>query len=436
VAPARMEPVPQSSRSTSSRSGRILWTAQRRRAVETFLDSHYVGQKRFSLEGGRMLIPLLDASSIGRAASAWRGSCWGCPTAAGSNVLAKSSISRSAYLQPSSRGTCPSRWPATRREIPPSASRPTTSRPSANNVHLSLTPNPATWRPVNPWSQGRVAGQSNAASRTRPQARHPDPDPRRRRLCTATGLVARDASTSRTAGFTRGRHDPHRRQQPDRLHHRPIDGRSTRYCTDVARMIEVPISSSTRGPRGGRLRGELAHRLPRDVSAGLGSTCLLPPHGPTRGTSQPSPSRSCTRRSATGRQSGSTTESLIMSGDLAVDEAEERSPRSSREAPGVYDEGTAAVAPALFVSRLAAHWNGLTPRSRSKAVETGVAAKLSNLITQRRPPSPRGSTAKHELDRILAARVKRRGRGRSTAVGSPRRARLGRSCWSRRPFAP
>ena len=42
---------------------RILRKLNQAEAFETFLQTKYVGQKRFSLEGGESMIPLLDASS-------------------------------------------------------------------------------------------------------------------------------------------------------------------------------------------------------------------------------------------------------------------------------------------------------------------------------------------------------------------------------------
>src|SRR5438309_183821 len=40
---------------------RIILKLNAAELFETFLSTHYMGQKRFSLEGGEMLIPLLDA---------------------------------------------------------------------------------------------------------------------------------------------------------------------------------------------------------------------------------------------------------------------------------------------------------------------------------------------------------------------------------------
>jgi 2-oxoglutarate dehydrogenase E1 component len=74
-------------------------------AFETFLQTKYVGQRRFSLEGGESLIPLLDEvlsearwPDSTRSSSAW-------PTAAGSTCSRTSSASRTRRSSPSSRGT-------------------------------------------------------------------------------------------------------------------------------------------------------------------------------------------------------------------------------------------------------------------------------------------------------------------------------------------
>ncbi len=56
-----MEPSRNHPRFDLQKKRRILWKLNAAELFETFLHSHYVGQKRFSLEGGEMLIPLLDA---------------------------------------------------------------------------------------------------------------------------------------------------------------------------------------------------------------------------------------------------------------------------------------------------------------------------------------------------------------------------------------
>ena len=65
----------------------------------------------------------------------------------------------------------------------------------------------------------------------------------------------------------------------------PGDSRSTRYCTDVAKMIEVPIFHvNGEDPEAVVYVGELAHRLPRDVRPGRRHRHgLLPQHGHNEG---------------------------------------------------------------------------------------------------------------------------------------------------------
>ena len=65
----------------------------------------------------------------------------------------------------------------------------------------------------------------------------------------------------------------------------PGEGRSTRYCTDVAKMIEVPIFHvNGEDPEAVVYVGELATRLPPDVRPGRRHRHgLLPPPRPQRG---------------------------------------------------------------------------------------------------------------------------------------------------------
>ena len=57
----RMEPVRNRPIFDIKKKRRIIYKLNAAELFETFLHKNYVGQKRFSLEGGEMLIPLLDA---------------------------------------------------------------------------------------------------------------------------------------------------------------------------------------------------------------------------------------------------------------------------------------------------------------------------------------------------------------------------------------
>ena len=57
----RMEPVRNRPAFDIKKKRRIVYKLNVAELFEAFLHKNYVGQKRFSLEGGEMLIPLLDA---------------------------------------------------------------------------------------------------------------------------------------------------------------------------------------------------------------------------------------------------------------------------------------------------------------------------------------------------------------------------------------
>ena len=105
-----------------------------------------------------------------------------------------------------------------RREVPPRLlGRPRHGRQAHDPPLADAQPEPPGGG--QPRRRGPDAGQAAAVQGPRPQARHPDPDPRRRRL-RRPGARGRDAQPVATAGLPHRRHDPHRRQQPDRLHDR------------------------------------------------------------------------------------------------------------------------------------------------------------------------------------------------------------------------
>ena len=60
---ARMEPTFNQHDFTQAEKTRVLRKVREAELFEQFLHTHYVGQKRFSLEGGETLIPCLDSLS-------------------------------------------------------------------------------------------------------------------------------------------------------------------------------------------------------------------------------------------------------------------------------------------------------------------------------------------------------------------------------------
>ena len=193
-------------------------------AFETFLQTKYVGQKRFSLEGGETVIPLLDAVLDKAAEHGWTRSSSAWRTAAGSTCWPTSSASRTRRSSASSRATS---TPA--RPTAPATSS-TTWAPRASTSGCSATARPPSrWPPtrrhleaVDPVLEGIVRAKQDLLDLG---------EERLHRACRS--LLHGDAAF---AGPGRGRRDaeplaaarlPHRRhrarhhQQPGRVHHRP-----------------------------------------------------------------------------------------------------------------------------------------------------------------------------------------------------------------------
>src|SRR5207249_1683975 len=147
---------------------RILWKLNAAELFETFLHSHYVGQKRFSLEGGEMLIPLLDAIIERSAHFGVKEIVLGMPHRGRLNVLANILDKPYGMIFNEFEGNLPK----------------------------------------------TVAGD---------------------------GLVAETLNLSQLPGYKTGGTIHLVVNNQIGFTTSPIEGRSTRYCTDVAKMIEVPI---------------------------------------------------------------------------------------------------------------------------------------------------------------------------------------------------
>ncbi len=85
------------------------------------------------------------------------------------------------------------------------------------------------------------------------------------------GIVAETLNLLALAGYSDRRHDPHHREQPDRLHDRArTSRRSTLYASGLARGFKIPIVHvNADDPEACIAAARLALRLPRDVPARL-----------------------------------------------------------------------------------------------------------------------------------------------------------------------
>jgi len=209
--------------------------------IERYLHTRYVGQKRFSLEGGCSLIPLLrDLIQRGGAAGieemvigmAHRGRI---------NVLVNVMGKSPAELFSEFEGAYD---PETRRgsgDVKYHMGFSSDVRTPGGNVHLALAFNPSHLEIVNPVVEGSVRARQDrrddeVGRRVMPVLIHGDA------AFAGQGVVMETFQLSQTPGFkTGGTVHIICNNQVGFTTSAPHDARSTHYCSDVAKLIEAPV---------------------------------------------------------------------------------------------------------------------------------------------------------------------------------------------------
>ena len=215
--------------------------------LEHFLHKAYLGQKRFSIEGLDAMVPMLDLvlelAAEGRTKRAVIGMAHrgrlnvlthivGLPV---KSVLAEFEAGKGAEA------------PTEGREIDDvkyhlGAGGHARDTPGHRRRHAHAEPVPP--RGGQPGGRGPrpggAGGSPRAAGHPRHQADGPHPHPWRRRLC-RPGSGGRDVQPVPPGGLRQRRHGPPDREQPDRVHHRGGEARSTTWASDLAKGFDVPI---------------------------------------------------------------------------------------------------------------------------------------------------------------------------------------------------
>ena len=237
----RMEPVRNRPVFEIKKKRRIVYKLNEGELFETFLHKNYVGQKRFSLEGGEMLIPLLDAVIERAGSRGVKEIVMGIPHRGRLNVLVNILNKPYGMVFNEFEGN---HLPETvggdgdvKYHLGFSADHVTADK---QTIHLTLTANPSHLEAVNPVVEGRMrAKQRRFQDRDRrlgvPVLIHGDA------AFAGQGLVAETLNLSQLPGYRTGGTIHIVVNNQIGFTTAPSDSRSTRYCTDVAKMIEVPI---------------------------------------------------------------------------------------------------------------------------------------------------------------------------------------------------
>ncbi len=210
--------------------------------MERYLHTRYVGQKRFSLEGGDSLIPMLDDMiHTGGAEHGIREIVIGMAHRGRINVLVNILGKSPEELFEEFEGNYDIETLSGSGDVKYHKGFSADMKTDGGNVHIALAFNPSHLEIVNPVVEGSVrARQERRNDRERsevlPLLIHGDA------AFSGQGVVTETFQLSQTNGFrTGGTIHIVINNQIGFTTSRPSDARSTDYCSDVAKMIEAPI---------------------------------------------------------------------------------------------------------------------------------------------------------------------------------------------------
>ena len=406
----RMEPIRNRPGFDLKKKRRIIYKLNAAELFENFLHKNYVGQKRFSLEGGEMLIPLLDA------VIEWAGNqgvleiVMGMPHRGRLNVLANILHKPYGMIFSEFEGNMPETVAGdgdVKYHLGFSADHVTQGK---HTVHLTLTPNPSHLEAVNPVVEGRMRAK---------QRRHKDTG---RKLglpilihgdaaFAGQGLVAETLNLSLLPGYRTGGTIHIVVNNQIGFTTAPSEARSTRYCTDVAKMIEAPIFHvNGEDPEAvvyvGELAAEYRQTFGQDVVIDM--ICYRR-HGHNEGD-EPGFTQPIMYEKIKNRISIRElyTEQLVMSGELSSQEAETIAETFAEKMQEVFEEVKAhGVEPRTVPPGYATGpWASLTPRYSFDEVETGVSPEVLKSIAEVAVKPPAGFVVNPKLARQMTARIK------------------------------
>jgi 2-oxoglutarate dehydrogenase E1 component len=209
--------------------------------IERYLHTRYVGQKRFSLEGGESLIPMIDDIIQEGGKSGIREIVIGMAHRGRINVLVNILGKSPEELFEEFEGNYDLDELKGSGDVKYHKGFSADMKTPGGNVHIALAFNPSHLEIVNPVVEGSVRARQqrrgdNERQEVLPLLIHGDA------AFSGQGVVPETFQMSQTNGFrTGGTLHIVINNQIGFTTSRPSDARSTDYCSDVAKMIEAPI---------------------------------------------------------------------------------------------------------------------------------------------------------------------------------------------------
>jgi len=209
--------------------------------IERYLHTRYVGQKRFSLEGGESLIPMLDDIIQQGGTSGIREIVIGMAHRGRINVLVNILGKSPEELFEEFEGNFDLDELRGSGDVKYHKGFSADMKTPGGNVHIAMAFNPSHLEIVNPVVEGSVRARQQRRDdldrqEVLPVLIHGDA------AFAGQGVVTETFQMSQTNGFrTGGTVHIVINNQIGFTTSRPSDARSTDYCSDVAKMIEAPI---------------------------------------------------------------------------------------------------------------------------------------------------------------------------------------------------
>lgn len=207
-------------------------------ALEEYLHSRYVGQKRFSLEGGESLIPLLDFLVHDAGEMGVKEMVIGMAHRGRINVLVNTLGKMPADLFDEFEGRAPQNGTG---DVKYHMGFSSDINTPGGPLHVTLGFNPSHLEIIDPVVQGSVRARQDrrhdiARDQVMPILIHGDA------AFAGQGVVMETFNLSQTRGYaTGGTIHIVINNQIGFTTSDPLDSRSTLYCTDVAKIIQAPI---------------------------------------------------------------------------------------------------------------------------------------------------------------------------------------------------
>ncbi len=226
---------------TTDEQRNLLWQLSAAEGLERYLHTKYVGQKRFSLEGGDALIPLMDDLIQLGGQNGIEECVIGMAHRGRLNVLVNVLGKSPSVLFGEFEGKYDAAHMQGSGDVKYHKGFSADLRTPGGNVHVALAFNPSHLEVVNPVVEGSVRARQerrgdSTGARVLPILIHGDA------AFAGQGVVMETLQLSQARAFyTGGSVHVIINNQVGFTTSDPRDARSTTYCSDVAKMLETPI---------------------------------------------------------------------------------------------------------------------------------------------------------------------------------------------------